>query len=64
MSLLASPETVEERLGHCSGCEHNKLGVCKRCGCVIQAKTRLKNQKCPIGLWNIESQGIKGLLDL
>ena len=62
MSLTARKETVEERLSHCTDCEHNKMGICKRCGCIIQAKTRLSNQQCPIGLWGPELHGIKSLL--
>ena len=62
MSLTARKNTVEERLAHCNGCEHNKMGICKRCGCIIQAKARLSNQRCPIGLWGAESQGLKSLI--
>jgi hypothetical protein len=59
---LARSSTVEERLSQCDPCEHNKLGICKRCGCVIQGKTRLANQKCPIGLWGPEEYGLKSLV--
>ena len=59
---LARSSTVEDRLAYCASCENNKFGVCKKCGCVIQGKTRLANQKCPIGLWGPESDGIKSLL--
>jgi hypothetical protein len=38
------------------------MGICKRCGCIIQGKTRLANQKCPIGLWGPETQGIRDLI--
>jgi hypothetical protein len=51
---MARSETVSERLSHCNGCEHNKLGICKRCGCIIQGKTRLAGSFCPIGLWGKE----------
>jgi hypothetical protein len=62
MAVMARKSTVEERLSHCEPCEHNKMGICKRCGCIIAAKTRLKGQRCPIGLWGPESQGIRDLL--
>jgi len=62
MALMARKSTVEERLSYCNDCEHNKLGICKKCGCIIQGKTRLANQKCPIGLWGPESDSIKSLL--
>ena len=61
MSLIARKDTVEERLAHCDSCEHNKMGICKRCGCIIQAKTRLAGQRCPIGLWGPEEYGLKSL---
>jgi hypothetical protein len=59
---MARPNTIEERRSFCDPCEHNKMGICKRCGCIIAAKTRFKGQKCPIGLWGPESQGIRDLL--
>lgn len=61
MSLMARQDTVDERRAHCDPCEHNKMGICKRCGCIIQAKTRLANQRCPIGLWGPEEYGLKAL---
>jgi len=63
MALTARKSTVEERLSHCGDCEHNKMGICKRCGCIIQAKARLSDQRCPIGLWGPESQGLKSLIN-
>ena len=63
MPLMARKSTVEERLSYCNDCEHNKMGICKRCGCIIQGKTRLADQRCPIGLWGRESQGLKDLIE-
>lgn len=51
---LASSETVSERLSHCNDCEHNKAGICKRCGCFVNGKSRLAYSSCPIGLWGKE----------
>ncbi len=62
MALMARDATVQERLAHCEPCEHNKMGICKRCGCIIKGKVRFANQRCPIGLWSRESQGIRDLL--
>lgn len=56
---LASSDTVSERLSHCNGCEHNKLGICKRCGCIVNGKARLAGSWCPIGLWGKEEFVIK-----
>lgn len=60
--LMARSSTAEDRLAHCEPCEHNKMGICKRCGCIVKAKVRFANQRCPIGLWGRESQGLKDLL--
>ena len=46
-------QTVENRGKICDDCDlkHGFLPVCTKCGCVIPAKIRLENQKCPIGIW-------------
>jgi len=62
-NLLASKHVVEERLSHCEPCEHNKLGICKRCGCIVQGKTRLADSWCPIGLWGKEQMGLRSLVE-
>ena len=58
---IARSETTSERLSHCNGCENNKLGICKACGCIIQGKTRLAGSWCPIGLWGKEEDEPKPL---
>lgn len=45
----------EERKNVCNGCE-NKITVvgvdrCSACGCILDLKTRLFDQECPIGKW-------------
>lgn len=53
--ILAKKEKVEARLNECKSCENktnfNLVPFCKKCGCMISAKVRLENQKCPIGKW-------------
>ncbi len=44
-------QTVEKRGEICQTCEHQRFIVCALCGCVIPAKIRLENQKCPAGKW-------------
>lgn len=29
------------RLEICNQCEYNKKGICKKCGCILKAKTRV-----------------------
>jgi len=48
---IAEPDVVSHRLDLCHNCEHNKVGICAKCGCIIQAKTRLKGSSCPIHIW-------------
>lgn len=48
---VASPEALYERITACASCENNLLGICKKCGCIIQAKIRIANTSCPINLW-------------
>lgn len=44
---------AKERLEICKGCEHyiNLTSQCKKCGCVMFAKTKLPHAECPIGKW-------------
>ena len=51
--IAATPEVTAERQAICKPCEFvfEPTNSCKKCGCFIQAKTRLKNASCPIGKW-------------
>lgn len=42
---------VEIRAKICDSCPHKKLVLCTMCGCVVAAKIRIKEAKCPIGNW-------------
>jgi hypothetical protein len=46
---------AKERLETCKGCEHyiSLTSQCKKCGCVMFAKTKLPNAECPIGKWGM-----------
>jgi hypothetical protein len=46
-------ELVDERLSICKQCpELIKLTTqCKKCGCFMDAKTKLKLAECPLGKW-------------
>ena len=44
-------ETKRKRIEICNVCEHNRMQLCKLCGCMIQMKTTLKKASCPIGKW-------------
>ena len=59
--LIIKDSTTEElaafRLGKCYTCPNRliipiaSIDVCKKCGCVLEAKTRAKDEQCPISLW-------------
>lgn len=48
-----SDEVAEQRYSICKGCpELIKLTKqCKKCGCFMAAKTKLKLATCPLGKW-------------
>jgi hypothetical protein len=48
---IASEPIRNARLEICKKCEHNKLGVCSKCGCILRLKTQWKSTKCPVGKW-------------
>lgn len=55
-SVIFVPEYIsEERLNICAGCEHlyKPTKTCKKCGCFMEAKTKLFRAKCPIDKWGI-----------
>lgn len=43
----------EKRINVCLSCEDliKLTRQCKRCGCFMNLKTKLKDAKCPIGKW-------------
>lgn len=49
----ASAEVAEERYSLCLSCPEliKTSKQCKKCGCFMNAKTKLKNASCPIGKW-------------
>lgn len=49
--LRVDEETQKQRLGICASCEHNRLSVCKKCGCILRLKTQWAGTKCPVGKW-------------
>lgn len=48
-----SNETQQNRISICNECvEFNKTThICDQCGCFMPIKTKLENQKCPLGNW-------------
>lgn len=56
-------ETVvaKERLEICKACPEliQLTTQCKKCGCFMEAKTKLPNAECPIGKWGQVSVSFK-----
>jgi hypothetical protein len=50
---LAPEEVATERFNICKACPELKapLNICSQCGCLMGAKTKLKNVNCPLGKW-------------
>lgn len=51
-------KTNTTRMNICKKCDHfeistfgKKWDYCNECGCVLESKTRLENEKCPINKW-------------
>lgn len=49
---IASDETVKSRRAACESCDRWEHGRCAECGCFTYAKTRLTNERCPLGRWS------------
>lgn len=52
-SEKVSEEVASKRLDICSACPEliDLTKQCKKCGCIMPLKTKLKNSQCPIGKW-------------
>ena len=50
---LASQDTVRNRKDICAVCEYfdEKRNRCKKCGCMLRAKTAFLGARCPVGKW-------------
>lgn len=46
-----SEEDQAARLAICQGCDFYDGHRCKKCGCFMNLKTRLRSASCPIGKW-------------
>lgn len=54
--FVEDPKTAEDRLAICKACpELIKLTTqCRKCGCFMAAKTKLKHAECPLQKWGKE----------
>lgn len=56
-SVFVESAIQSNRMSTCRGCTEfvATTSQCKRCGCFMSAKTRLKSASCPIGKWGREN---------
>lgn len=47
-------EVADERMSICIACPEliDLTKQCKKCGCIMTAKTKLPNASCPLGKWD------------
>lgn len=50
-AVFAPEHVVEHRLNLCKSCPYFKDNICRACGCMTNAKTRLAAARCPEGKW-------------
>jgi len=48
---FASPEEKQRRMEICKECEHFTGSRCRKCGCYLAMKTKIKSAQCPIKKW-------------
>ena len=51
--LETKKAVAKHRIEICAKCPHlrPKVHQCKKCGCIMPAKVRFMNQRCPVGKW-------------
>jgi hypothetical protein len=51
--VFVSENVSSARMSICHSCDdfNTKTTQCRKCGCFMSAKTRLKQGSCPIGKW-------------
>jgi len=41
----------DKRMPICNSCEFKTDEFCGKCGCLLEAKTRVMSEQCPEGFW-------------
>ena len=51
---MLDANTPKERFAICQDCDHlfKPTATCKKCGCFMKVKVKLRGSECPIGLWS------------
>ena len=49
---FVNKDIQQERWNHCQGCTFLTISnKCRKCGCFMKIKTKVKRARCPIGIW-------------
>lgn len=59
ISNIKYKKEFDERLDICNHCEKNNSGICSICHCVLVAKTKSEDSKCPIDKWDTIKNTVK-----
>ena len=58
--MIADKEEYSRRLSICEKCDRkNIINICKECGCIVIAKAKLIDSKCPLDKWVKNEKDIK-----
>jgi ribosomal protein L40E len=51
--VFVTESTATARMSLCESCDafNSKTTQCRKCGCFMSAKTKLKHGSCPVGKW-------------
>ena len=44
---LVPDEVYSSRLGICQSCDNLLSGMCRKCGCYVEVRARLRDGECP-----------------
>ena len=61
--IIHDQDVIDKRLAECNKCEFlfKPTNTCKKCGCFVDAKTKIATASCPVGKWGKEYEFIKGV---
>jgi hypothetical protein len=51
---ITTQKDYNNRIKACKSCEHFKMPICGKCGCIMMVKARMETSECPIGKWDSE----------
>ncbi|MBQ7203773.1 MAG: hypothetical protein IJS03_07145 [Eubacterium sp.] len=44
---LVTEDEYLKRISHCKRCDYLLSGMCRKCGCYVEVRARLKDADCP-----------------